>query len=131
MFTGTDICLSRKNSHYRSSYINNFTFPQNFDKTYNPLMFISTLCNSRKLFLLDAVLSCNITKYGVTGSVRVRVRYTVRVSFLELGLRLGLVLILNCLYYNSYIFIRQMAIPVADRRSGCINFYILMLRSQI
>ena len=62
LFTGTDDCLSRKNSHYSLSYINNFTFPQNFDKTYNPLTSISTLCNSRKLSLLVMVLSNSVTQ---------------------------------------------------------------------
>ena len=52
-----------------SSYINNFTFVQNFDETHNPLTFITTLCNSRKLSLLDAVLSNSITKSGILDAV--------------------------------------------------------------
>ena len=55
-------------AHYSSSYINNFTFPQNCDQTYNPLTFISTLCNSQKLSLLDAVLSLSITLVTITSS---------------------------------------------------------------
>jgi len=61
MFTGTDNCLSRNNSHYGLSYIKNFTILKKFDKTYNPLTFISTLCNSRKLSVLPMVLLLSIT----------------------------------------------------------------------
>ena len=55
--------LSPNKSHYSSSYINNFTFPPNLHDTYNPITFISTLCNSPKLSLLPAVLSFTITNF--------------------------------------------------------------------
>jgi len=56
MFIGTDNCLSRKNSHYSSLYIKNFTFSQNFAKTYNPLTFISTLQQSETVCPTNATV---------------------------------------------------------------------------
>ena len=51
LFPSTDNGLSQNNSHYSSAYVKNFTFPQNFDKRYNPLTFIKVMTHWKVFFL--------------------------------------------------------------------------------